>query len=910
MKHILCSYLLLLSITVQAQKKPLDHTVYDQWQSIKDVVLSNDGNWMSYTVAPQEGDATLYIRHLKTNQIIQIERGTQSRFTENNAYLIAKIKPTFDETRKAKIGKKKPEEMPKDSLAILTLSNGSINKIPSVRSYQIPEFGNDAIAYLNDPKTDIKKEGASLYFRDLSTGKERIFNNIGEYAIHPKGEGVMMYQVKTKLNEAKILLASIADTNLKTINSRFYSATNFTWDKEGKQLAYLIEKDSTDKALQKNYTLAFYTHEMDSAQLVFNKTAFVMPNEYTIGGDKKLNFSKSGALLSFGVQPILPVKDTILPEFDRVSVDIWNYNEAILQSTQLKSLETSLKATEAIIYRPSNNQFTYLGKINDRQIQMTMEGDGQVAIANIDSNFTISSQWEGYGKRDLYVLNTMTGQKQLIQKGLKGSLVTPSYDGSLVVFYDEISKQFKSFNTTTLQTKQIAKDIQFPLYDEDNDVPDEPNAYGIAMWMDNHKSFILYDRYDLWLVDATGLNASQLLTKGRTSKKEYRFVNIDADKKVIGFKDQILLKVYSEINKSEGLSILDLGNKTVFTITEKPMHFTTIVGSKKSNQLIVMQEDEKNAANIFPYTFSQDKQTPVALTAINPQQANYNWIQSQLVKWKAYTGRTAEGVLYLPEDFDAKKKYPMIVYFYERSNQTLHNYLAPSPTPSRLNIPFFVSRGYVVFVPDIWYKKGYPGQGAYDYIVSGTRAMVQKGFIDSTRIGLQGQSWGGYQIAYLITKTNLYAAAWAGAPVVNMTSAYGGIRWGPGINRQFQYEKTQSRIGANLWERPDLYIKNSPLFELNKVKTPIVIMSNDADDAVPWYQGIEMFTAMRRLAKPIWMLVYNNEAHNLVERKNRKDIQIREQQFFDHYLKGAPMPIWMSKGVPAIMKGRDLGLGL
>ena len=909
MKHILCSCLFLLSITVQAQKKPLDHTVYDQWQSIKDVVLSNDGNWMSYTVAPQEGDATLYVRHLKTNQIIQIDRGTQSRFTENNAYLIAKIKPSFEETRKAKIGKKKPEEMPKDSLVILTLTNGNVKRIPAVKSYQVPEFGSDVIAYLNDPKMDIKKEGAQLYFRDLNTGQERVFNNITDYTIHPKGEGLMMYQVKTKINEAKILLASIADTNLKTINSRFYTATNFTWDEEGKQLAYLIERDSSDKALQKNYTLAYYTHEMDSAKFVMNKTDVAMPNQYTIGGDKKLSFSKTGSLLSFGVQPILPVKDTSLPEFDRVSLDIWNYNESMLQSTQLKSLETSLKGTEAIIYRPASSQFTYLGKINDRQIQMTMEGDGQVAIANIDSNFTISSQWEGYGKRDLYVLNTMTGQKQLIQKGLKSSLVTPSYDGSLVVFYDEILKQFKSFNTTTLQTKQIAKDIQFPLYDEDNDVPDEPNAYGIAVWMDNHKSFILYDRYDLWLVDATGLNPSQLLTKGRASKKEYRFVKLDDDKKFIGFKDQILLRVYNEVDKKEGIALLDMGNRALFTITDQPMHFTTIVGAKNSNQLIVMQEDEKNAANIFSYTLKEEKQTPIALTAINPQQTNYNWMQSQLVKWKSYTGRTAEGILYLPEDFDAKKKYPMIVYFYERSNQTLHNYLAPSPTPSRLNIPFFVSRGYVVFVPDIWYKKGYPGQGAYDYILSGTRAMVQKGFIDSTRIGLQGQSWGGYQIAYLITKTNLYAAAWAGAPVVNMTSAYGGIRWGAGINRQFQYEKTQSRRGANLWERPDLYIKNSPLFELNKVKTPIVIMSNDADDAVPWYQGIEMFTAMRRLAKPIWMLVYNNEAHNLVERKNRKDIQIREQQFFDHYLKGAPMPIWMSKGVPAIMKGRDLGLG-
>jgi dipeptidyl aminopeptidase/acylaminoacyl peptidase len=283
-------------------------------------------------------------------------------------------------------------------------------------------------------------------------------------------------------------------------------------------------------------------------------------------------------------------------------------------------------------------------------------------------------------------------------------------------------------------------------------------------------------------------------------------------------------------------------------------------------------------------------------------------LKTELVSWKAYTGKKAEGILYYPENFDSKKKYPMIVYFYERNNQTLHNYIAPAPTGSRLNIPFFVSRGYIVFVPDIWYQKGYPGQGAYDYILSGTRAMIQKGFIDSTKIGLQGQSWGGYQIAYLINKTNLYAAAWAGAPVVNMTSAYGGIRWGPGIVRQFQYEKTQSRIGASLWERPDLYIKNSPLFSLPSVTTPLVIMSNDADDAVPWYQGIEYFTAMRRLNKKVWLLVYNNEAHNLLERKNKKDIQIREQQFFDHYLMGAPMPTWMSKGLPAIMKGRDWGL--
>jgi dipeptidyl aminopeptidase/acylaminoacyl peptidase len=328
--------------------------------------------------------------------------------------------------------------------------------------------------------------------------------------------------------------------------------------------------------------------------------------------------------------------------------------------------------------------------------------------------------------------------------------------------------------------------------------------------------------------------------------------------------------------------------------------------AKDADVLVYTKETFAKSTDIYVHPLQS---SAVQLSHTNPQQSGYNWGTAELFKWKAYTGKETEGILYKPEDFDAKKKYPMIVYFYERGNSTLYNYQAPSPTPSRLNIPFFVSRGYIVFVPDIWYKTGYPGQGAYDHILSGTRAVVKQGYVDSTKIGLQGQSWGGYQIVYLITKTNLYAAAWAGAPVANMTSAYGGIRWGSGLTRQFQYEKTQSRIGATLWEKPNLYIQNSALFSLPKVKTPLVIMANDADDAVPWYQGIEMYTGMRRLGKKVWMLTYNGEAHNLIERKNRKDIQIREQQFFDYMLKGDKPAKWITDGVPAVMKGRDLGLG-
>jgi dipeptidyl aminopeptidase/acylaminoacyl peptidase len=294
----------------------------------------------------------------------------------------------------------------------------------------------------------------------------------------------------------------------------------------------------------------------------------------------------------------------------------------------------------------------------------------------------------------------------------------------------------------------------------------------------------------------------------------------------------------------------------------------------------------------------------------NPQQKEYLWGTVELVTWKAADGKPIEGLLYKPENFDPGKKYPMLVYYYERNSDLLHQYTPPAPSASSINRTYCVSNGYLVFIPDIRYRIGHPGRSAMDCIIPGVKALIKSGFVDSSRIGIQGQSWGGYQTAFLITQTSMFRCAFAGAAVSNMTSAYGGIRWESGRVREMLYEKSQSRIGATLWERPDLYIENSPLFHADRVTTPLLLMHNDNDGAVPWYQGIEFFTALRRLNKPVWMLVYNNEEHNLVQTKNRKDLSTRMMQFFDHFLKGAPMPVWMSRGLPAINKGKVLGYEL
>lgn len=972
-KFLIFFYSVILSITAFSQKKPLDHSVYDGWQSIADRSISNDGKYVVYAVNPQEGDGILTIRSVAGGYKKEIPRGYGAEITEDSRYVICRIKPFFKDTRDARIKKRKPDDMPKDSLAIIELGNENIVRIPRIKSFKVPDDSGLWLAYLLDkpvadpargrtdldsasrvnamlamadslarvvdslrnrvneaklkgmsvlrgprrdappakPAEDPIEEGTELVLRNLMTGEQTSIKMVSEYFFNRKGT-VLLAETTRKNNDA-VTKASVVKIDLgngknTAIFKGFNDAKGYRMDEEGSQVAFVAERDSSNKSLQKFYKLYYYKDGADSAALIADRNTKGLTTNWTVSENSTITFSKSGKRLYVGTAAILPVKDTTLPDFDRVSVDVWHYNDDYIQPVQLKTLDNELRRNYPARVDVSAKELVQLGNERFRNVLLTKEGDGDVFYAASDFGKRIASQWQGFSMSDLYAVNPLTGSSELISKDFKGNLLSASYSGKYLLFYDEHKPGYFVYNSATKKTYAVAKDIKTALNDEENDVPDDPNAYGIVKWMENDKYVLVYDKYDVWQVDPEAVEKSISLTSGRKEKIEMRYVNTNPDERFIRPGQKMLMRLFDEKDKSSGLAILDLGkNNAVTVLFKEPVNMGfAIQKAKDADVLAYTKETFTKSTNVYVHPMNA---LPILLSNTNPQQANYNWGTAELFKWKAYTGKETEGVLYKPEDFDPKKKYPMIVYFYERSNNTLFNYQAPAPTPSRLNIPFFVSRGYIVFVPDIWYKTGYPGQGAYDYILSGTRAVVKQGYVDSTRIGLQGQSWGGYQIVYLITKTNLYAAAWAGAPVANMTSAYGGIRWGSGLTRQFQYEKTQSRIGATLWEKPNLYIQNSALFSLPKIKTPLVIMSNDADDAVPWYQGIEMYTGMRRLGKKVWMLTYNGEAHNLVERKNRKDIQIREQQFFDYMLKGDKPAKWISEGVPAVMKGRDLGLG-
>ncbi|KQR67584.1 prolyl oligopeptidase family serine peptidase [Pedobacter sp. Leaf176] len=930
-----------------AQKKPLDHKVYDSWEAVGTKQLSNNGQLALYSVVQQEGDAVLYITNLKTNSKISVPRAALGQFSNDSKFAAFLIKPFYKDLRQAKIKKTKPDALPKDTLGIANLTNNNVIKIARVKSFKMPETGFGYLAYQLDKldtakkalaptlKKDIaidfaddepaggpkKEEGTDLIVRNLATGVDKIYKYVTDYAFSKDGKQLVFAcsgSKKDKTAPQGVYLLNTEKGLLKTLVKGRGSFKGFTFDDESEHLAFVGEQDPEKKEI-KNYNVYYNSLTLDTAQTIVDYDMPGLPAKWSVSGEGKVSFSKDGKKLFFGIAPVRKAKDTTIIDFEVAKVDVWNYKDDYLQPMQLKNADRDSKRSflSVIDVYGSDPKVIPLTDLSLPDANMVSDGNADFVLASTDFGRRIESQWSGSTLRDYYLVDTKTGQRKKIIEKLNGN-ASASPAGNYVIYFDENTSNWFTYHVASGKVTQLNNGMNVKFADEENDVPDTPKAYGIATWTEDDKAVLIYDRYDIWSFSPDGKSPAKNITNnfGRDNKITLRYERTQqdnrfergADTKFVKANELLWLNGFNNSTKENGFYRKNAGTlKNPDLVVMGKNKYSNLLKAKEADVYIFDKGNYVASPDVYVTT---DFKSETKLSATNPQQANYNWGTAELVKWTTPKGYQSEGILYKPENFDPSKKYPMIVYFYEKLSDGLYAYQAPAPTPSRLNISFFVSNGYLVFAPDISYTTGHPGQSAVEFINSGVENLKKNTWVDGSKIGIQGQSWGGYQVAYLITQNDMYAAAWAGAPVVNMTSAYGGIRWESGMNRQFQYEKTQSRIGATLWEKPELYVENSPLFMFPKVNTPVVVMANDADGAVPWYQGIEMFTGLRRLGKPVWMLNYNGEAHNLVQRQNRKDIQIREQQFFDYYLKGAKAPAWMTTGVPATEKGRTWGFEL
>jgi dienelactone hydrolase len=609
-----------------------------------------------------------------------------------------------------------------------------------------------------------------------------------------------------------------------------------------------------------------------------------------------LSFSEDGSKLFFGVAPAPPAPQpktegtTPAPAAEQVTVDLWHWKDDWVKPMQkVRSGQERNKTYRAVLH------------LKDKKIvQLADETVGDVATAG-NGTWALGSDDRAHRSlvdydttyADHYLVNLTDGtRKPALAKHHGGVTLSPG--GKWALFYDG-----KDWNSLAVPGGKIAKltdRLGVNFWYEDNDMPGQPQSYGNAGWTKDEKSVLLYDRYDIWQVAADGSEAKSLTGgMGRKQKLQLRRVSLDPEEKTVDLSKPMLLRAENEWTRDTGFYRLAPGNAEPTLLVMAARSFSLVAKAKNADVLLLTAQTFSEYPNLL-VTNSEFKDLRKVSDA-NPQQKQLLWGNAELVRYKNADGRELSGMLVKPENFDPRKKYPLMVYIYERLSQNLHRFTAPTPGTS-INISYYASNGYLVFMPDIAYTVGYPGQSALKCVLPGIQALVDKGFVDEKAIGIQGHSWGGYQIAYMVTQTNRFKAASAGAPVSNMISAYDGIRWGTGMPRQFQYEKSQSRIGGTPWQYPLRFVENSPIFMADRVQTPLLMLHNDQDDAVPWYQGIEYYLALRRLGKEVYLFNYNGELHGLRRRVNQKDYTVRLQQFFDHHLKGAPMPEWMAKGIP------------
>ena len=910
------------------QKRPLTHDVYDSWKEITYKSLTPDGNFAAFTVNPQDGDGKVIFYNLKTAAQDSVKRADNISLTVDSRYAVFKIRPQQKIMKDLRRQKKKKEDLPKDSLGIYAFATRKTEKIPDVKSFRIPEKSGDWIAYQLEPKKEPKAKpdntkseekkpkkkktntddnGYTMVLKKLSQKSETSFSFVKEYSFAKYGHGLLFTTTGNDSTvKAGVYWYDLANEKIQSLyeGKSKYKFKGLAISEDGTQTSFLVDTDTT-KAQVRHFQLLHWKVGNPVAKVLDVEGSMGIPQNWSVSENYSPLFSKDGGKLFFGSAPPLVVSDTTrLPE-EIVSVEVWGGEDQYIYPQQNKQVDTERKRTYLVAIDLAEKRIIQLGDREVPGIETGNEGNANVALGETNVPYRKMTTWDPSAYTDFYLFDLQKQIRKTIATKVKGN-ASLSPRANYVYWFSLPDTAWFAYSVATEKISRLNQDSKVKFADEENDSPDYPGSYGSAGWTADDQLFLAYDRYDLWAFDPQNQKAPVNLTKtGRGDKIVFRYVKLDTEERFIDPEKELLLSAFNETTKASGYYKLSLKDGKLTKLLLDSYRFGGTVKAKNANQLLFTRESFREFPDVWTtdFNFTSIKR----LSNANPQMKNYFWGSVEMVSWTSLDNIPLSGLLYKPEGFDPKKKYSMIVNFYEKESDNIYQHIKPEPLRSTINKAVYVSNNYLVFVPDIVYKIGFPGESAKSCVMPGITALIAKGFVDEKNIGIQGHSWGGYQISYLVTRTNLFRAAEAGAVVANMISAYGGIRWETGISRMFQYEHTQSRIGGTLWEKPMHFIENSPIFFADKIQTPMLLLHNDADGAVPWYQGIEMYMALRRLNKPVWMLNYNGEPHWPVKRENRIDFQTRMMQFFDYYLKGAAEPEWMIKGVPAIEKGITKG---
>jgi len=913
-----------------------------KFRQIHGAVVAADGSWVAYGLVPDRGDGEVVVRSTTTAAEYRVERGAEPVISTDGRWVVSAITPTLEEREKAQSKKKaKDDDKPHKGLSILDLGSGAEERIEEVEAFSLSEDGRwlayklyegkegpsgDVRAEKEEPgpeeapegesaekETKEKKEklGTTLKLRRLGGGDEIALEHVSAFAFAeqapmlafavsaPEGEGNRVVLRDLKNDEAPATVLHLIE------NGRF---TELTWARDAGCLAFMaavLDEDGEPVDAE-----VWVWAGGDARRAVSREDA---PEGFTVPLKNELTWSRDGARLFFGFKPADGAaaddpeegeEDNALPfdpydleaVLEATEVDVWHWNDPRIIPNQKERWKEHEK--DRVFLAVVHLKDGKVVPLADAEMPEIVPSDNpKVVLGASDVPYLKEATWDGnYG--DLFVVDLATGDRTLVARRLadgRRSGASMSPDGASVLFYD--GGDWHLYDVQESATRNLTAGLGVPFANEDHDYPSDPPGYGHSEWLDDSSAVLIYDKYDVWQVFTDGRKPISITGgEGRETTTEFRVVNLDPKEEVLPTDGPLLLEAYNDLEKHDAFFSGAPGVARLHRLYGDGRHRLEVVAKAEDTDRLLITSERYD---VFPDLWITNTvfETPRRISSANPQIADYAWGSSELVEWSSMDGTPLQGVLIKPGNYQPGTRYPVLVYYYRFSSQRLNQFNEPVVN-HRPSFPIYASNGYAVFLPDIRFEVGRPGFSATKCLVPGVQKLVDMGVADPEAIGLHGHSWSGYQTAFVITQTDIFAAAAAGAPVSNMTSAYSGIRWGTGLARQFQYEKSQSRIGGSLWDYPERYIENSPVFFADRINTPLLIEFGDEDEAVPWYQGIELYLACRRLDKNCIMLQYRGEPHHLKKYANKLDYSIKMKEFFDHWLKGEPAPAWMSEGIP------------
>jgi hypothetical protein len=944
------SVFLVAGTVVYAGTEPLTFQDLMRFRQIEDQVISGDGHWIAYALKPDRGDGEAVVRAVDKDTEYRVDLGGHPAITADGGWLACTILPT-QQAREEAADNKADDEGPHSGLSLLSLADGAESRFEDVESFAFSDDGNWIAWKRYKPLEDEEDEdeevkaaetdegetpeededrpvGTTLVLRNLTSGNDLEIAHVVSYVIDEPSR-YLAYDVASPDGSTNgIYVRSLGDgelTERKLHGAMAGRYSHLLWAEESSRLAFVAAVD--DDQFEPG-PADVWTWDGGAAakprQLAASADA---PEGWRIPSENTLSWSRDGDRLFFGyawIDPVVekrrlekkedarqekerqraedagePVEDE--PPFDAFDVegllkdrgvDVWHWNDPYIIPHQKKQWDEVEKHRTYIAV--GHIESGKVVRLADRDLPHATPADSTRAVlATSDLPHRKLVTWDGE-YNDVYHVDLNSGERQLVVRKLRESTPQLSPDGRFVVFWND--PHWYMFDADDGTTRNLTETMGVPFADEDDDYPAPDSGYGIAGWVAGDRSVLIYDKFDVWRFPSDGGAAVNLTAgKGREAQRQFRLVDLDPDVDYLQPRERLLLHGYHDRLKNDSFWQTRVDRPALKLLLEEDRLFRFIAKAEDEDRLLYTRQSYEE----FPDLWVADLKLNGArkLSTANPQMDRFARGSAELVEWASADGQPLQGVLIKPGNYEPGKRYPVLVYFYRFFSQRLHGFNEPVIN-HRPSFPMYASNGYAVFLPDIRFEIGRPGMSAVKALVPGVQKLVDMGIADPDAIGLHGHSWSGYQAAYVITQTNIFAATVAGAPVSNMTSAYSGIRLKSGLARQFQYEQSQSRIGDSMDAALQQYIENSPVFYVRHIQTPLLIQFGDRDEAVPWQQGIELYLAMRRLGKDIVFLQYRDEPHHLKKYPNKLDYSIKMMEYFDHHLKGAEAPAWMTEGVP------------